>query len=83
MKNCKQRVYITCIYADEKFYISFEEWPWSKYPVYVRGGAVLMPNKIMQPLLAASQSIPFFPFEDTYIGLCAIKAEINVRIFNR
>ncbi|KAI9561281.1 hypothetical protein GHT06_012237 [Daphnia sinensis] len=67
-----------------KWYISYEDWPWSNYPVYFRGAAVLMPGSIISSLLAASQTTPYFPFDDTYLtGLCSSKAGVKVRICDR
>ncbi|KAI9559239.1 hypothetical protein GHT06_016028 [Daphnia sinensis] len=69
---------------DGKFEISPEVWPWSKYPVYSMGAAVLMPGSTMEPLLAACQTTPYFLFDDTYlIGLCTGKAGIAVRVSDR
>jgi hypothetical protein len=69
---------------DGKFSISREIWPWSKYPTYCMGAAVLMPGSAMKSLLAACQTTPYFRFDDTYlIGLCTSKAEIAVHILDR
>lgn len=69
---------------DGKFEISLEVWPWSKYPAYSMGAAVLMPGSTMEPLLAACQTTPYFLFDDTYlIGLCTSKAGIAVRVSDR
>ena len=62
-----------------KWYISYEDWPWGQYPRYFRGAAVLLPGITIGPLLAACQTTPYFPFDDTYLtGLCTSKAEIKV-----
>lgn len=48
------------------------------------GASLLMPGSTIKPLLAASQTTPYFPFDDTYlIGLCTDKAGIKVRLSDR
>jgi hypothetical protein len=48
------------------------------------GATVLIPGSAIEPLLAATQTTPYFPFEDTYLtGLCASKAGIKVRLCDR
>jgi hypothetical protein len=43
-----------------------------------------MPGITIGPLLAASQTTPFLPFDDTFLtGLCTAKAAIKVRISDR
>ncbi|XP_059351834.1 lactosylceramide 1,3-N-acetyl-beta-D-glucosaminyltransferase-like [Daphnia carinata] len=69
---------------DGKFEISLEVWPWSKYPIYSMGAAILMAGSAMEPLLAACQTTPYFLFDDAYlIGLCTSKAGIAVRVSDR
>nr|CAH0102546.1 unnamed protein product [Daphnia galeata] len=52
-----------------KNYISFENWPWTWYPPFILGGAILIPGRAIKPLKAASQTIPYFPFEDVFYWL--------------
>ena len=64
---------------DGRWAITFEEWPWSQYPPYFMGPAVLMPQSTILPLLAASQSTPMMPFDDLYLtGMCTEKAGIKL-----
>lgn len=59
--------------------ITYEEWPWSEYPFYVTGGAQLITGDALHFLLAASQVIPFLPFEDLFVtGVCAELADVDV-----
>ncbi|XP_032781238.2 lactosylceramide 1,3-N-acetyl-beta-D-glucosaminyltransferase isoform X2 [Daphnia magna] len=63
-----------------KWYISWDDWPWSNYPMYFSGAAVILPGCTIAPLLAAAQTIPYLPFDDTFLtGLCTSKAGIKVR----
>jgi hypothetical protein len=48
------------------------------------GASLLMPGSAIGPLLAAIETTPYFPFDDTYlIGLCTEKAGIKVRLCDR
>uniref|UniRef100_A0A0P5PW89 Hexosyltransferase n=1 Tax=Daphnia magna TaxID=35525 RepID=A0A0P5PW89_9CRUS len=63
---------------NNKYYISRNVWPWSKYPAFVSGGGYLLGRDTIQPLLAAVQTTPLFPLEDVYLtGICARKARIK------
>ncbi|XP_046449164.1 lactosylceramide 1,3-N-acetyl-beta-D-glucosaminyltransferase A-like [Daphnia pulex] len=68
---------------DGKFAVSVDDWPWKNYPPYSMGAFLLMSGCVIQPLLAAAQTTPYFPFEDTYIGLCADKARVKMRFSPR
>ncbi|XP_046443670.1 uncharacterized protein LOC124193748 [Daphnia pulex] len=64
-----------------KHYISIEEYPWVNYPYYVQGPAYFMHASVVIPLLAASQTIPFNPFEDVFLtGMCREKAGAKIQI---
>jgi sulfatase maturation enzyme AslB (radical SAM superfamily) len=66
---------------DSKHYISIEEYPWVNYPYYVQGPAYFMHASVVIPLLAASQTIPFNPFEDVFLtGMCREKAGAKIQI---
>lgn len=57
-----------------KWGLGYEEWPWSEYPFYLSGAAILLTGSILSPLFAAIQVVPLFPFEDVYLtGLCLEK----------
>ncbi|EFX64959.1 hypothetical protein DAPPUDRAFT_14446, partial [Daphnia pulex] len=65
---------------NSKYYIPLEEYPWSHYPNYVSGPAYFMHASVVIPLLAASQTIPFNPFEDVFLtGMCTEKAGVKMR----
>ncbi|KAI9562638.1 hypothetical protein GHT06_010092 [Daphnia sinensis] len=71
----------TKVPREGKFALSRDVWPWSHFPFYFMGAAVLIPAHTIEPLLAASQTTPYFLFEDVYvIGLCTSKAGIRVRV---
>ena len=66
-----------------KFKVNADMWPWSNYPPYSMGAFLLMSGRSIEPLLAAVQTTPYFPFEDTYLGLCADKAAVKMRFSPR
>ena len=66
-----------------KFKVNPDMWPWSNYPPYSMGAFLLMSGRSIEPLLAAAQTTPYFPFEDTYLGLCADKAAVKMRFSPR
>ncbi|EFX72200.1 hypothetical protein DAPPUDRAFT_110913 [Daphnia pulex] len=56
---------------DGKWGITYEEWPWSHYPTYYLGPAVLITGSAIHSLLAAFQTTPMMPFDDVYYtGIC-------------
>ncbi len=62
-----------------KWEMSYEQWPWNQYHPFLMGGAVLMPQSTIVPLLAAFQTTPLVPFEDVYLsGMCSEKAGIKL-----
>ncbi|XP_045032181.1 lactosylceramide 1,3-N-acetyl-beta-D-glucosaminyltransferase-like [Daphnia magna] len=65
---------------EDKWQISYAEWPWNEYPPYILGAISLTSGSSIHPLLAACQTTPMLPFEDVYFfGLCAEKAGIKTR----
>ncbi|XP_046443669.1 uncharacterized protein LOC124193747 [Daphnia pulex] len=66
---------------NSQWYLPFEEYPWRHYPNYVQGAAYFMHASVVIPLLAASQTIPFNPFEDVFLaGMCTEKAGAKIKI---
>lgn len=64
--------------------VSYEQWPWKQYPTHVSGAAVLLPGKVIIPLLAACQTTPLMPFDDVYLfGLCTEKAGLTTGYSSR
>ena len=53
-------------------------------PPYILGGAVLIPQITIFPLLAAFQTTPLIPFEDVYLsGICSEKTGIKLLFSSR
>ena len=68
----------------EKWFVSWDKWPWEYYPTYIMGGSYLIAGTAIDSLLAAASTTPFFDFEDVYLsGLCAPKAGVKLLKFER
>lgn len=54
------------------------------FPTYPTGATVLMAGVTIPSLLAAAQTVPYLPFDDTYLlGLCSEKAGIQISHYAR
>ena len=54
-----------------KFYVSYTEYPYAFYPLYCAGPGYLFSNDVAIALYEASKQVPFYKYEDVYIGFCA------------
>ncbi|XP_059139234.1 beta-1,3-galactosyltransferase 1-like [Physella acuta] len=62
-----------------KWYISKADYPKSRYPDYVSGGAYVMSTQASWLLFEASLRLPLFRWEDVYVtGMCSKKAGVEV-----
>ncbi|KAK4017999.1 hypothetical protein OUZ56_000070 [Daphnia magna] len=67
-------------WKSQKHYVSRRVWPWPRYPSYLMGGCYAISGQAVKPLLAATQTTPFFWIEDIYLtGLCASKANVSLQ----
>nr|CAH0111712.1 unnamed protein product [Daphnia galeata] len=67
-----------------KWKTGFEHWPWQRFPIYFQGAGVIIAGSAVRPILSAMQVTPYFIWEDMYlIGLCAVKAKIQLRTSDR
>ena len=68
------------ITGDHKMSATVEMWPWKFYPKYLKGASVIFPFKDLHPILAATQTIPYYRFDDLYLtGLCKVKTKMRLR----
>lgn len=75
----KTLIYTNFCLTDQKHYVSRRVWPWPRYPSYLMGGCYAISGQAVKPLLAATQTTPFFWIEDIYLtGLCATKANVSL-----
>jgi len=60
----------TSLSFHEKWVVSKTEFPRSVYPNYLDGHAYVLPTSVARAVVDVSKNIPFFHFEDVYVGLC-------------
>lgn len=60
-----------------KFYISFEEYEYNKFPPFINAGAYVVSNKAARKLYLASYFVKQFRFDDVYLGMLAKKCDIT------
>ena len=61
-----------------KWYVTLVEYPESVYPSYCEGTGYVMSSTIASDVVRISADVPFFPFEDVYIGMCARELDYGV-----
>ncbi|XP_060567639.1 beta-1,3-galactosyltransferase 1-like [Ruditapes philippinarum] len=69
-----------------KWYVSIESYKERRYPGYCSGTGYLTSFNIVNKIFAISSKIPFFYFEDVYVGLCLRKIGgfiKNIKGFNK
>ena len=54
-----------------KWYVTWSQYPESVYPEFCTGTGYVMSIILTLNIVRISPNVPFFPFEDVYIGLCA------------
>lgn len=63
--------------ADDKWFVSESEYPYSKYPPYCEGFAYIMSNDVAKKLYDASREVKFYWIDDVYVtGFTALKAGV-------
>ena len=53
-----------------KYHVSREFYPASTYPPYLSGPAYIMSTDVVEALYQTAITVPLFPWEDVFIGLC-------------
>lgn len=61
-----------------KWYISHEEYPYSRWPPYVTGGAFLLSYLALEDLVFTSYYTQKFRFDDIFLGILAKRAGIKL-----
>lgn len=59
-----------------KWFVSLEEYPFSRYPPYVTAGAIVLSNQSLADMHFASYYTKHFRFDDIYVGILAKKLSI-------
>lgn len=60
-----------------KWYVSYKEYPYNKYPPFITGGAILMSSKTIRHLYYATYFTRPFKFDDVYMGIIAYRLGIH------
>lgn len=60
-----------------KWYVSLDEYPYSKWPPYVTAGAYVLSRKSLEDLYYGSIYTKYFRFDDIFLGMAAKKAGIT------
>lgn len=65
-------------FINDRWYISLTEYPYDRYPPYVTAGCFLMSKSNVKLFHLASKYVPFFRFDDIYMGLLAYSMSIEL-----
>ncbi|XP_030381565.1 beta-1,3-galactosyltransferase brn [Scaptodrosophila lebanonensis] len=65
-----------------KWYVSLQEYPFDKWPPYVTAGAFILSHDALLRMYEVGRSVPLFRFDDIYIGIIALKANIPLHHCN-
>jgi hypothetical protein len=60
-----------------KWYISLEDYPYSKFPPYVSAGCYLLSQQSSKLFYIASKIVKRFKFDDIYMGILAYKLDVT------
>ncbi|KAK3595115.1 hypothetical protein CHS0354_002367 [Potamilus streckersoni] len=52
---------------DDKWFVSYSEYPYKKYPTYCEGFAYITSTDVVHKLLNASKEVPFYWIDDVYV----------------
>lgn len=61
-----------------KYFVPVEVYESNDYPPFCSGGGIFMSRYTLSVLYRMSQSIPFFPLDDVYLGIILAKAGLSV-----
>ncbi|KAG8201825.1 hypothetical protein JTE90_027305 [Oedothorax gibbosus] len=64
-------------HKSSKWYVTLEEYPYSKYPPYVTAGAYVLSYPALEDLYFTSMFTKHFKFDDVYLGIVAKKCGIS------
>ena len=65
-------------HSDHKWYNSIEEYPFDKFPNFVRAGAYLVSNRVFKEIAVAAPFVKIFNFDDNYLAIIAKKLDIKL-----
>lgn len=62
-----------------KYYVPQSLYHDGPYPPYLGGGGYLVSRETVRLLLGAAASVPLFPIDDVYVGMCAQVANVTTQ----
>ncbi|KAL4231853.1 Beta-1 [Mactra antiquata] len=65
-----------------KWYVEENEYVGNYYPDYLDGHGYILSMQLVQDIVKVSERLPFFKFEDVYIGMCLQKLGYSVKHTN-
>lgn len=66
-------------YVSSKWFVSVQEYPYDRYPKYVKGPGYITKMNVAKKIINASKNIPYFYLEDVYIGLALKKLSMECK----
>ncbi|XP_070491772.1 beta-1,3-galactosyltransferase brn [Chironomus tepperi] len=64
-------------HRSSKWYISLDEYKYDRWPTYVTAGCFLLSREALQEMFCTSQYTKYFRFDDIFLGIVALKANIE------
>ncbi|XP_068930892.1 beta-1,3-galactosyltransferase 5 [Petaurus breviceps papuanus] len=61
-----------------KWYVSYYEYPWKKYPPFCSGTGYVFSSDIASEVYNVSDKVPFIKLEDVFMGLCLAELKIDL-----
>ncbi len=66
-----------------KWHVSKEAYPYSRYPPYASGTGYLLSRDILQEMVQGASKVQYFPMEDAYTGVLANEIGVQLKDTNR
>ena len=66
-----------------KWHVSKEAYPYSRYPPYASGTGYLLSRDVLQKMVHKAPEVQYFPMEDAYTGVLASKLGIPIKDTSR
>ena len=60
-----------------KYYVSYEEYPYRRYPRFCSGGGMLFSRDVASGMVDVHNNINYFKLDDVYIGMLALKLGVD------
>ncbi|XP_061173541.1 beta-1,3-galactosyltransferase brn-like [Saccostrea echinata] len=61
-----------------KWYVSFDDYPFQRYPPYLAGGAIIASMDVAQQMATVFPYVKYLVIDDAYLGIVAYKLGIHI-----